>query len=216
MKRAFYVLILPVLLVACNTQPDTADLVRYMIVQTRYDLETVTSTSNIFNTYSSFVIREDTIGLVSTTSSDTILVDGRNINVPGGYVTPVISQVKQNLVNTGYQQVNAEADPDFAVNIIVLQNYSVTQFINYPPFYPGGYFGYFGYYYPFVTTYYSNYASLVIEIVDIANFSANGNRYKVIWSAAIGDLINTDDLRGKSLQAIDQAFVQSPYIKRNP
>jgi hypothetical protein len=216
MKRAFYVLILPVLLVACNTQPDTADLVRYMIVQTRYDLETVTSTSNIFNTYSSFVIREDTIGLVSTTSSDTILVDGRNINVQGGYVTPVISQVKQNLVSAGYQQVNADADPNFAVNIVVLQNYSVSQFINYPPFYPGGYFGYFGYYYPFVTTYYSNYASLVIEIVDIANFSANGNRYKVIWSAAIGDLIATDDLRGKSLQAIDQAFIQSSYIKSNP
>jgi hypothetical protein len=51
--------------------------------------------------------------------------------------------------------------------------------------------------------------------VDIANFAANGNKYRVIWTASMGDLITTDDLRGKSLEAIDQAFIQSSYINKN-
>ncbi|MCU0358008.1 MAG: DUF4136 domain-containing protein [Cyclobacteriaceae bacterium] len=215
MKKISVFLLLLVAFVSCNTQPDMADLVRYMVVQTRYDVESVTGTSNIFTTYSSFVIREDTIGLVSNTTRDTVLVDGVNINVPGGYVKPVISEVKKNLASAGYQQVDENGNPSFAVNIVVLQNLSVSQFVSAPPFYPGGYFGYYGYYRPFVSTYYANYATLVIEIVDIANFATNGNRYKVIWNAAIGDLISTDDLRGKSLTAINQAFVQSPYIKKS-
>jgi hypothetical protein len=215
MSRIILVVMGLALLISCNVQPDTADLVRYMAVQTRYDQGVITDDVNIFTTYTNFIIREDTIGFVSNTSNDTILVDGDNIDVPGGYVTPVIDKVKENLAEAGFIQVDEEGDPDFAVNIVVLQNFSYYQAINYPGYYPGGYFGYYGYYYPIVTTYSSNYATLIIEIVDIANFAANGNKYRVVWTASMGDLITTDDLRGKSLEAIDQAFIQSSYINKN-
>jgi hypothetical protein len=54
---------------------------------------------------------------------------------------------------------------------------------------------------------------MVIEIVDVKN--ATGNDYKVIWKAFIGDLYTTFDLKTKTLEAIDQAFVQSPYISKD-
>ena len=64
-----------------------------------------------------------------------------------------------------------------------------------------------------MNTYSAQYASMVIEIVDIKN--ATGNDYKVIWKAFIGDLYTTFDLKTKTLEAIDQAFIQSPYIQKN-
>ncbi len=199
---------------ACDLQPESGDLAKDMVVQTRYDEPSISELFNVFTTYSTFIIREDTIGFVSNTSSDTVLIDGVNMSIPNGYVTPVVERVKEKLSGAGFQQVTDENDPDFAVNIAVLDNFSFFQTINYPGYY-SGYYSYYGYYYPIVQTYYSNYATMVIEIVDIKNYALNGNRYKVIWKASIGDLYTTFDLRGKTLEAIDQAFIQSPYIQNN-
>lgn len=199
---------------ACEMQPESGELARYMVAQTEYDEAAINSNTNIFNTYSSYIIRDDTIGFVSSTSTDTILVDGVNMDVPNGYVSPVVNLVKEKINAADFQQVSEMDNPDFAVNIAVLQNFSFFQTINYPGFY-SGYYGYYNYYYPIVTTYYANYATMIIEIVDIKNYTANGNKYKVVWKAFIGDLIATDDLRGKTLEAIDMAFQQSPYINKN-
>ena len=215
MNKVLAVIALSAITMACENQPQTADLVRFMAVQTQYDQSDINSTENIFKTYSTFIIRNDTIGYVSSSpNSDTILVDGINIDVPNGYVTPVVNLIKLKLSEAGFDQVSDSDNPDFAVNVAVLQNFSFLQTINYPRYY-SGYYGYYNYYYPIVTTYYANYATLVIEIVDVKNFAANNNKYKVIWKASIGDLISTVDLRGKTLEAIEQAFQQSPYIKKN-
>lgn len=213
-KGIVLILICSLLVMACELEPQSGELARYMAVQTEYDQSSVNSTSNVFHTYSTFIIRNDTIGFVSTASNDTILVDGKNINVPNGYVTPVVNRIKLKLNEAGFNQVGESANPDFAVNTAVLQNFSFFQTVNYPGYY-SGYYGYYNYYYPIVRTHFSNYATLVIEIVDVKNYAINGNRYKVIWKASIGDLIATDDLRGKTLEAIEQAFLQSTYIKKS-
>lgn len=215
MKISFLLLTFSIaLLSGCNMEPQLVERSADMVVQTKYDENSINAASNIFTTYSTFILRIDTIGYVSTRSTDTILVDGVNINVTGGYVTPVVNSVLLHLNAAGFVKGTEEEDPDFAVNITVLQDFDFFQTINYPGFYPG-YYGYYGYYYPIVTTYYSNYATMVIEVVDIKNFSLNGNGYKVIWKASIGDLISTVDLRTKTLEAIDQAFLQSPYINKS-
>ena len=36
----------------------------------------------------------------------------------------------------------------------------------------------------------------------------------VIWTAYIGDIISSLDRNKKSVEAIDQAFAQSPYLKK--
>jgi hypothetical protein len=86
------------------------------------------------------------------------------------------------------------------------------QQVIYPNYYYNGYYGYGGYYYyPYVQTYAYNTGSLVIEWVDLKNAAAN-NKYKVIWNAYMGDLFNAVDQLGQSLDAVNQAFEQSPYL----
>jgi hypothetical protein len=203
MKNALGMLVLALAVTACDVQPQTGDLARYMVVQTQYDQEVVNSQSNRFNAYSTFVMRIDTIGYVyNARPNDTILITN--------YAKSVSRLVRDSFVERGYTLVEQQANPDFAVNIVVLQNFSYYQSIFFPSFYSGYYYGYWGYYGPVVTNHYSNYATMVIEVIDIKH--ATNNQYKWVWKAFIGDLITTIDLEGKTLEAIATAFQQSPYI----
>ena len=193
--------------------PEDAERVKHMVVQTEYDTIRINNSSNIFNSYSTFFIRLDTIGYVlNNPEADTILLDP----IKDGtyeFVTPVVNEIKSNLETAGFAFVAEEASPDFAVKVVVLENFSYYQAISYP--YYSGYYGYNGYYYPVVSTYYSNSATLLIEIIDIKNFAANDSKYVVVWRAYIGDLVATLDLTGGTILAIDRAFEQSPYINRD-
>lgn len=198
---------------ACTREPEPADLVKHMVVQTIYNVEEVNDAENVFTTYSKFLLRKDTIGYVFPQGdpADTILVDGVNMS---DYVTPVVNEVESKITAAGFERTTSIDDADFVVNIVVLQNFSFFQSVSYPNYY-SGYYNYYGYYYPIVTNYYANYATMVIEVVDVKNFIENGSKYKVIWKANIGDLLTTVDLRAKTLEAVDQAFAQSPYFSKD-
>jgi hypothetical protein len=196
-------------LTGCNLEPQLGELVKDMVVQTVYDQGSVNASQNIFTTYSTFTIREDTIGFVSTRYSNTYITDRPSDD----FVKPVSRLVRDSILASGYTKVAPTENPDFAVNVTVLDNFNFFQTLSYPTFYPG-YYGYYGYYYPIVSTYYSSYGTLVIEIVDVKNYAANGNKYKVIWKAYMGDLYATIDLKTKTLEAVSQAFSQSPYIEK--
>lgn len=213
MKRIVAVFIV-IGLSGCAMEPEIADLVKYMVVQTQYDDTRITDQENVFNGYSTFVLREDTLGFVSTYSNDTILMDSPSTGID--FVNAVIDKVADNAEANGFTRVEEEddGDPDFAIKIVVLENFSFLQTVSYPGYY-SGYYGYYGGYYgPVVNTYTSNFVTLVIEVVDIANYAENDDKYVVVWSAFIGDLLTTDDRKNKLLQAVDQAFVQSPYFSK--
>lgn len=215
-RALFFCGLMLLILASCMRGPEDIDLVKYMVVQTDYDTGEIDGSVNIFSTYNTFVLRQDTMGFVSTLEDDTILVDG--FNFEGEFVTPVVDRVTQKVETAGtvgFQRVEEDQNPDFGVKIVVLQNFSFFQTVSYPGYY-SGYYGYYGGYYgPVVNNYYSNFITLVIEVVDIKNYAANGNKYKVIWTAYIGDLGATLDLTGKTLEAVDQAFAQSPYFSKN-
>ena len=65
--------------------------------------------------------------------------------------------------------------------------------------------------YPYINTYAYNTGALVVEIVDLKNVTPDG-KVKVIWNAYMGDLYSALDYTQQSLEAIDQAFVQSNYL----
>ncbi len=199
-----------ILFSGCKLEPDLGELVQDMVVQTRYDQESVTPDFNIFNTYNTFTMRIDTMGLVSTRTNDTLLIDGTG----GNFVKSVTRRVRDKFLEAGYTLVVPQDNPDFAVNVILLDNFSFFQAINYAPFY-SWYWGYYGYWFPYVTTFAATYGTVVIEIVDIKNYAANGNKYKVIWKAFIGDIYASIDRNTKTLEAVNQAFVQSPYIQKD-
>jgi len=210
MKRALPInLLLLVICMSCIQEPEIGNLVKYMMVQTEYNQSFINNEENIFDSYSTFVIREDTMGFVSNFSDTKYLTES---DVPG-FVSPVVDAIRDGFAQ-GYLQVTEEDDPDFAVNVVVLENFNYYQTYNYGYGYPGSYYGYYNYYYPAVTTYYSNYVTLLVQVVDAKNPNSN-NEFPIIWSAYIGDLNATLDLTGKTLEAVDQAFTQSPYIKSN-
>ena len=196
----------------CMQAPEDAKLVEHMVVQTNYDTARIKESSNIFNTYNTFFIRADTMGYVlNSPGADTILIDP----IKGGtyyFVTPVVDEIRDQVQLAGYTSVDEDQNPDFAIKVAVLENFSYYQTISNG--YYGGYYGYYGYYYPVVATYYSNSATLLIEIVDVKNYAINGNKYVVVWRAYIGDLIKTIDLTGKTREAVVRAFEQSPYISK--
>lgn len=213
MKRIFLIFIVAGL-AGCAIEPEIADLVKYMVVQTQYDDTRITDQENVFNDYTTFILREDTLGFVSTYSNDTILMDSPSTGID--FVNAVIDNVADHATDRGFTRVEDDDDnPDFAIKIVVLENFSFFQSVSYPGYY-SGYYGYYGGYYgPVVNTYTSNFVTLVIEVVDIANYPENGNKYVVVWSAFIGDLLTTDDRKNKLLQAVDQAFEQSPYFSKD-
>jgi len=194
---------------ACQTEPDSAELIDQMVVSTNYDPE-----AN-FTAYATYAIPTDTIGFVSNNSSDTIITSPEN-----SFPRDVLRVIKQNLDARGYTRVNKNESPDLGLNVMVVNDFNVFQEIVYPNYYgyPGnsysGYYGYGGYYsYPYVNTYAYNTGVLIIEIVDLKNRTPD-NKVKVVWDAYLGDVYSTIDRIAQSTDAIEQAFIQSPYIEK--
>jgi hypothetical protein len=191
---------------SCFDKPSSGDLVKDMVVQTNFD-NTVD-----FKIFSTYAMPLDTVGLVSNTSDASAIINN--------YSKAVVSAVKKNLDMQGYQRVELNENPDFGVNIFIVNDLSVFQSVVYPNYYYGypgygygSYYGYGGYYnYPYVNTQVYNQAILVIEFADLKSIQ-NGNA-RVVWTANIGDLITSVDQNVKVLEAINQAFVQSPYLRK--
>jgi len=204
MKRSLFFIVIAAF--SCMDKPSSGDLVKDMVVQTNYD-NTIS-----FSAFSTYALPPDTIGLVSNTSDASAIVNN--------YSKAIVSAVKKNFDSQGFQRVELNQDPDFGVNIFVVNDLSVFQSVVYPNYYYGypgygygSYYGYGGYYnYPYVNTQVYNQAILVIEFADL-NTIENGNA-RVVWTANIGDLITSVDQDVKVLEAINQAFVQSPYLKK--
>jgi hypothetical protein len=209
MRKYFILYLLGLIfLVGCQTEPEQVKLLDELVVATNYD------TNADFSSYSTFAIPTDTIGFFSNTSNDTIITQQDE-----DYPRPVIEKIKANMNARGYTQVDRTQNPDLGVNIVVVNDFDIFQQVVYPDYYGGGgyYSGYYGYNswygYPYVNTYAYNTGVLIIEIVDLKNRTSNNN-VKVIWDAYLGDVYSTINLRTQTEKAIDQAFVQSPYLTR--
>jgi hypothetical protein len=193
------------LLWSCQPEPDSLRLLDELVVSTNYD-------NNVnFQTYSTFSIATDTIGLVSNRSNDTIIIQKEN-----DFPRPVLQKVISNLNAIGYTRVNNSDNPDMRINVYVVNDYNLFQQVVYPSYYYPSYYGYgygYGSYYPYVNTYATNTGSLVVEILDLKNVTPD-NKVKVIWGAYMGDVYSTIDLIKQAEHAIDQAFIQSPYLHK--
>lgn len=194
---------------SCQFEPDNLKLLDELVVSTNYDPEAFPG--NAPPEYATYALPTDTIGYVSNrNANDTIRVYSTSFPYP----RLVINAVKQNMDDLGYSRVEVDEDPDIGVNVYVVSDLNLFQQVVYPSYY-SGYYGYGGYYYyPYVQTYAYNTATLIVEMVDLKNRS--GNQVKVVWNAYMGDVINSVDYEQQSVDAIHQAFEQSPYLEINP
>ena len=195
------------LLGGCRPEPDTAQLVDQLVVSTNYDNEVD------FSAFNTFAIPTDTLGFVSNSSPDTILVASQST-----YPRPVLTAINGELTMRGYARVAKNESPDLGVNVLVANDFNVFQSVVYPSYYGNygnyysGYYGYGGYYsYPYVNTYVKNTGVLIIELVDLKNRTPD-NKVRVVWSAYLGDVYSTLDLQQETAEGIHQAFIQSPYL----
>jgi hypothetical protein len=194
---------------SCKLQPDAEDLLTDMVVVTNYN-ETVN-----FDNFVTYAMLHDSVGLITNDSRQMEWIDD-------SYSKAVNTAIRSNLTATGRTRVGKSQSPDLAVNVYVVEDIQNYQSIVYPNYYGypgyggyGGYYGYSGYYgYPQVINYQSQTAIMIIEFVDMINVDPATNETRVIWTANIGDLLNSYDREGKVLEAINQAFAQSEYLKR--
>lgn len=191
---------------ACQPEPDALKLLDQLVVSTNYD-------NNVnFQSFDTYSIGTDTIGFVSNNSNDTIIIQNKS-----DYPRPILQKLVANLNAAGYTRVEKNANPDMRINVYVVNDFNLFQQVVYPSYYYPSYYGYgygYGSYYgyPYVNTYATNTGSLVVEVLDLKNISQN--KVKVVWSAYMGDVYSAINVIKQSEEAIDQAFVQSPYLHK--
>lgn len=207
MRYLFFFMAITSVLLGCAPEPEPGRLYDELVVTTNRDPEAD------FSSYATYAIPQDTIGLMSNTIEDTIIVNTE-------FSRAVLQKLNENLQTRGYTMVGRNEDPDIGVNVTVLHGYNVIQELVYPDpyFYGGGFYsGYYGYnswyYYPYVNTYAYNNGVLVVEFVDLRNRTID-NRVKVIWDAYLGDVTVSNSVADQVRKGIDEAFEQSPFIGR--
>ncbi|MBP8767895.1 MAG: DUF4136 domain-containing protein, partial [Parabacteroides sp.] len=91
---------------------------------------------------------------------------------------------------------------------------------NYPGYWSPGYWGpgWGNWYYPYPVVYSYSVGSLLTELVDLDAPAASKADAKlpVLWTAYMSGLLSGSDKFDTQLavRAIEQAFVQSPYVKK--
>jgi hypothetical protein len=212
---------LALLLAACATQPDVTELVSTPVVATKFD-------PNIdFGTFDTFAINP-TVSVVrdigDASSSGTLSPDN---------AAAVVDRVTANMTARGYRLVAVSEHPQLGMQLTVFLQLNVAT-VQSSGFWWGapGFAGVPAYWgFPtssyFAPGAYSTQAyksgTLVIECVDLRDAGSNGSSdaspgggLEVAWSA-FAHAVTTSLLssqKDEALAAIDQAFLQSPYLTR--
>src|SRR5688572_27776748 len=93
--------------IGCRPEPEAVDLADQLVVATNYDPEAD------FPSYTTYAIPTDTVGFISNSSNDTIIVASRS-NFP----RPVLEAINQNMQGRGYSRVNRNENPDLGANVL--------------------------------------------------------------------------------------------------
>lgn len=194
-----------VFVASCQKDPDTDRLDNDYLVYTNYDSGTD------FNSITTLHI------------IDSILIIG-NDDKPS-YWNNSNSQKIVNAYEAGFESVGFQpvADADEADAILQLSyvntTYYFTSFANGPWWnnYPGYWnWGGWGWYYPYTFTYSYSTGSIIAELVDKNSPSPQNDRLTVVWNSYICGLLNGNNLSlSRTMDAIAQAFRQSPYLVKN-
>ena len=202
MKRVLILQLLGLLtLTACEKDPDTDKLDNDYLVLTNYDTATDFSS---FNTY--YVI-------------DSILIIGdqtkpeywKNENSQR-----IVNAFSDNFEARGYTPVDKGVNADMVLQLsYVNTTYYFSSnpgpwWYNYPGYWNWG----GGWYYPFTFYYSYSTGSIIGELVD-RKTERNDRKLTIIWNAYISGLLNGSNLSYfRTMGAINQAFTQSPYLKK--
>lgn len=172
---------------------------------------TAPDTSVDFSNYHTYYL-SDTIAFISGSVTDTILT--------GSYAQSITNEIRRNMDSRGFVLVNRNASPDIGINAGLIssttsvQNYTTGWWANQRGWNTTAYWGRTGSYnYPFTVGYRHSTTSLLIDLVDLKNFSSPP--LDVLWNAVIAAGPGAGGENNILIEEINQAFAQSPYLKTN-
>lgn len=207
MKKSFIFTLIAVSLLSmasCEKDPDTDKLDNDYLVYTNYDKETDFAAMETFHII-------DSILIISDEAKPTYWNNNNSMTI--------INAFAKNLESRGYIKVSADDEPDMVLQLSYVNNtYYFNNYGNGPWWnsYPGYWnWGGWGWYYPYSFIYSYSTGSIIGELVSTTPSEVDKEKLTVIWNSYICGLLNGTSLSlSRTLNAIDQAFKQSPYLTK--
>ena len=191
------------LLCSCEKDPDTDKLDNDYLVLTNYDSNTDFGKINSF-----YVI-------------DSILIIDNQTDKPKYWKNEnsqkIVNAYNDNFISCGYTQAASgeEADVVFQLSYINTTYYFNNNVGPWWNSYPGYWnWGGWGWDYPFNFYYAYSTGSIIGELVN-TKAPYGSDKHTIVWNAYICGLLNGNNLSySRTMAAINQAFEQSPYLKK--
>lgn len=194
---------------SCQKEPSTSDLHRDYLVYTAHD------TGTDFSAIDTYFL-PDSILLIGGSDRTEYWKDES--------AQEIIATVAAAMDNAGYTRTYDKA----AANVGIQMSYveQVTYFVGYnnpywwwyyPYYWTPGYWGdWLGWHYPYGVYYGYTAGSLLTEMLDLEADQQSGKKLPVIWDSFAGGLLTGDSSLNlqRTLDAVEQAFVQSPYLSK--
>jgi len=198
------------MIAGCYKDPNYDQLSSNFTVVTNRDLNVQ------FSNFKTYYV-SDTVAFTSSASRDSFLL--------GADAQAVISAVKTNMNARGYSFVPKSSHPDLGLNVGVIKDLDVGViypgwWYGYPGWWYGGYWGwYYPYYYPWGVPYVISSGNVIVDMINLKDLTvvATERKLPVIWTGfGGGGLGSTNSVNTQLVvDAINKAFIQSPYIQSN-
>jgi hypothetical protein len=209
MKKILLIPALVLLAVACHKEP-------YIDSDNEYLVYTSPGKDATFASFTTFDL------------ADSLLVIGQSAKPEYSQsknAIALIQAVRTNMEKAGYVYTPDNPDADLGIQMTyVIKTDRYVQYyndpywwLNYPGYWSPGYWGnYVGFYYPYPVTYTYSTNALMVDMADLTTPKTGTEALKVVWSVYIGGPAGSSVASDVEVmkKAIDQAFVQSPYLKK--
>lgn len=194
---------------SCQKDPSTSDLHKDYLVYTDYDGGTK------FSSFGTYYI-PDSILLIGGADKTEYWKNTQALEI--------IDKVVANLDKRGFVRTEEKALADLGIQLSYVRR--ATYFVGYdlpywwwyyPYYWTPGYWGdWLGWHYPYRVYYGYTAGSLLVEMLNLDADRESGKKLPVVWDSFIGGLLSSDAEinQQRTLEALDQAFVQSPYLKK--
>ena len=189
--------------VSCQKDPDTDNLDGSYLVYTNYDTDTDFKSINSF-----YVI--DSILIIDNSEKSNYWNNSNS--------QKIVNVFEAQLATAGYEEAEGIDDADVVLQLSYINNtYYFTSYGQGPWWnsYPGYWnWGNWGWYYPYSFSYSYSTGSIIGELVNTNAPTPLDDKLTVVWNTYICGLLNGNNLSmSRTMEAISQAFNQSPYLK---
>ena len=177
---------------SCQKEPSTSDLHRDYLVYTARD------TGTDFAAIDTYYL-PDSILIIGNSDRTEYWKDADALQIVG--------TVADRMEEAGYTRTDDKETADVGLQLSYVEK--VTYFVGYND-------PYWWWYYPYSVYYGYTAGSLLMEMVDLEADRQSGKKLPVVWDSFIGGLLTPDAALNlqRTLDAVEQAFVQSPYLAK--